>query len=1301
MKSSTYSKRSISPTPAVRANLPEKWNILKLEGVSSDRSVSPFQSRAMAARASAEFNITKTRQQSKHAQDKRSLSPVPRRVDENVLAGNQGSKKFDYPAGPGSARIYKLHENRKVETKSVVRTSTFRKSLRKVFLRSEKKLLSELFFERWIVFMASQSQARMKESASAFVLSIRSQSNQQSLEAYFFRWSQQLLQFKAEDLKLRMKASDEASRALVEVVNERTNIMSQSQHDIEVYEYLVDKKLRSEQNFQHLMEVFYHWKQLQQLAGRFSCNLKSLIKYWRALVLKARSQKMKLERVMQAYKRRSMFRSITDWQHTYSFDKNARVQIERKQRNVLRNAWMSWKMEFESTRENQLTCRGWQRDIISHMRREILVLWRMSCVIGRILVRRANVLNNKRRSTLQRVCIEEWTKRTKEAASCEKKVQRLLSLKLISQTRNTFLCWSRAALRSFKLPTGRIHKWAVHIKRKLALSVLNSWEDLIQNASKQRQLIRDRSLLMFYRTKNNMFRRWKALVDTSIIKCEHAKILVRKQERLLVKDHFTVWRSPIAFGVRRVMLAEANEDEREEKTRLSSVLQQAKVFSVLFNLQEMVPMELVVSVKAAIVHESRGEKEKFAQDDNQDVSSDEPAAQVMLLPLEERKRTRRIFEGWRCLAVSSSFAARKVDVKLMIRRTKQVGRALVGWIHLRWSSKRVRDLSLKIRTREDRRKRSSLFLLWRQVCDNKVRKRLIVGRCIAARSSQSKRSILGCWMDIVSDKKVSESLGRSCYTLKRRKILRQHVAVWSAFSARQLRLFHQERRIVRRSQAAMIRKCLLVWIRSSVSKHLQPLVEKFVGRKSQLVLKSSFDRVCKYHLRCRRMQSVVTGCGLRRSHRLLHSVLLRWAKETTRQESLNYKVKSFSMLHGWRLTSKSFKSLLGNSRDRSNSPPQSMSHTSSIWDQSLVHVCSPLPRTPDVSAPPALLALSPSSSHDVSSWAIGQLSFHIMRSAMRGWRCAVEEARLLNDFADMWNNNCETILGKVVVCFYSWHRISLFSRYETEEASFHSTNELQKRLLLLLDVKRNCSKLFLQHQSRGFIHEAAASGSEHEDGCHPLSSSSTASTLSQHLEHASHYPLHASTHSDLSPGSFPFHDLYVSCFPRNDVNYILFQIAQITIKIRRHGQTPVLNIFLLQSMQRTDNNPEELKRSTPARRRSNNQFCVQRCIKDMLHIHECIQQKRSCNADNYKSCLLRCGIQQDAYSLLVSARHGKFMVNLNDIYIGASLLFYGEWSDEEIDLMKLNLPADGVVVDVGANIGAMTVPLAKHVKQGM
>ena len=61
------------------------------------------------------------------------------------------------------------------------------------------------------------------------------------------------------------------------------------------------------------------------------------------------------------------------------------------------------------------------------------------------------------------------------------------------------------------------------------------------------------------------------------------------------------------------MLAEPNEDEREEETSLSSVQQQAKFFSVLFSLQEMVPMEFAISVKVAIVHESSGEKEKFAQ----------------------------------------------------------------------------------------------------------------------------------------------------------------------------------------------------------------------------------------------------------------------------------------------------------------------------------------------------------------------------------------------------------------------------------------------------------------------------------------------------------------------------------------------------------------------------------------------------------------------------------------------------------------------------------------------------------------
>ena len=70
------------------------------------------------------------------------------------------------------------------------------------------------------------------------------------------------------------------------------------------------------------------------------------------------------------------------------------------------------------------------------------------------------------------------------------------------------------------------------------------------------------------------------------------------------------------------------------------------------------------------------------------------------------------------------------------------------------------------------------------------------------------------------------------------------------------------------------------------------------------------------------------------------------------------------------------------------------------------------------------------------------------------------------------------------------------------------------------------------------------------------------------------------------------------------------------------------------------------------------------------------------------------------YTALVSARHGIFLVNVWDMYVSAALMAYGEWSDEEVQVMGLNLALDSTVVDVGANIGAFSVPLAKRVPQG-
>lgn len=59
-------------------------------------------------------------------------------------------------------------------------------------------------------------------------------------------------------------------------------------------------------------------------------------------------------------------------------------------------------------------------------------------------------------------------------------------------------------------------------------------------------------------------------------------------------------------------------------------------------------------------------------------------------------------------------------------------------------------------------------------------------------------------------------------------------------------------------------------------------------------------------------------------------------------------------------------------------------------------------------------------------------------------------------------------------------------------------------------------------------------------------------------------------------------------------------------------------------------------------------------------------------------------------------RHGIFLYNRLDQYVGKSMDNYGEFSNQEFEIMKDF--ATGLVLDVGANIGALTVPLAKVAK---
>jgi FkbM family methyltransferase len=64
---------------------------------------------------------------------------------------------------------------------------------------------------------------------------------------------------------------------------------------------------------------------------------------------------------------------------------------------------------------------------------------------------------------------------------------------------------------------------------------------------------------------------------------------------------------------------------------------------------------------------------------------------------------------------------------------------------------------------------------------------------------------------------------------------------------------------------------------------------------------------------------------------------------------------------------------------------------------------------------------------------------------------------------------------------------------------------------------------------------------------------------------------------------------------------------------------------------------------------------------------------------------------------LVDGHHGRFFVLTTDTYIGRSLSAYGEWTEAELDIMLQIVRPNDHVVDIGANIGCHTVPVAKAV----
>lgn len=64
---------------------------------------------------------------------------------------------------------------------------------------------------------------------------------------------------------------------------------------------------------------------------------------------------------------------------------------------------------------------------------------------------------------------------------------------------------------------------------------------------------------------------------------------------------------------------------------------------------------------------------------------------------------------------------------------------------------------------------------------------------------------------------------------------------------------------------------------------------------------------------------------------------------------------------------------------------------------------------------------------------------------------------------------------------------------------------------------------------------------------------------------------------------------------------------------------------------------------------------------------------------------------------IINSRYGKLMYSSNDTYVGNSLKFYGEYSKEETDIIRHSLKEDDQVIEAGANIGALTIPIANKV----
>lgn len=66
---------------------------------------------------------------------------------------------------------------------------------------------------------------------------------------------------------------------------------------------------------------------------------------------------------------------------------------------------------------------------------------------------------------------------------------------------------------------------------------------------------------------------------------------------------------------------------------------------------------------------------------------------------------------------------------------------------------------------------------------------------------------------------------------------------------------------------------------------------------------------------------------------------------------------------------------------------------------------------------------------------------------------------------------------------------------------------------------------------------------------------------------------------------------------------------------------------------------------------------------------------------------------------IAHGRYGQFIVPDQDLYVGRSLLSLGEYSEGEVDVFRALIKPQHRVIEIGSNLGAHTIPLARMAQQ--